>query len=418
MTRTIAPGLRYSRILDRRGPKRLRLLRMDPSRAVALDVAVPGGDITGTARTSAMARASDAVAAINGTFFLPSGRPVYVLAEDGRMLATPLLWGRAMSLSADERAFFAGHPHTLVEATSSELWSEVHDVNETELAVHELAAYTPAGGPAHIPPKGGCSVRLEPRRPARWTALRAGVERRYGVTASICGDRRLRRRDGIVLSARRTGAPAEFLRALGPGRGVTLSWTVGWRGALDVMGGNPLLLEGRRVVAPVDCGSFCARHPRTGIGVAADGDLLMMTVDGRQRGWSIGMSLLGFARALKRFGAVRAINLDGGGSTTMVVDGRVVNRPSDGGERRVGSALVVLRGRDPGEAAFDPAVRAATGARSETAAPDGPAAPGSALDPGSLGGLASALSRGELGGPRSLPAALTRALRHPPAPAG
>lgn len=410
VTRTVTPGVRYSRILDRRGPKRLRLLRIDPHRAPTLDVAVPGKDITGTARTSAVARAAGAVAAINGSFFLPSGRPVYVLAEDGRLLATPLLWGRAVSVAADESEVFTGHPRTLVEATSAQLAAEVHDVNENGLALHELAAYTPAGGPAHMPPERGCSARLVPRYPPRWTALRAGVERRFGVTASVCGYGRLRRRGGVVLSARRGSTSADFVSSLQPGRGVTLSWTVGWSPVLDVMGGNPMLLAGRKVVAPVDCGSFCARHPRTGVGVAADGDILLMTVDGRQRRWSIGMSLFGFARALRRFGAVRAVNLDGGGSTTMVVEGRVVNRPSDAsGERRVGSAVLVRRGPDEGEADLETSPRAAAGARSEAVAPD-EAAAGAALDPASVGGLASALARGELGASRSLPVALKRVL--------
>jgi hypothetical protein len=59
------------------------------------------------------------------------------------------------------------------------------------------------------------------------------------------------------------------------------------------------------------------------------------------------MTLRGFARLFRKQGARWALNLDGGGSTTMVVRGRVLNRPSDGRERAVSSALVVLSGRSP-----------------------------------------------------------------------
>jgi exopolysaccharide biosynthesis protein len=57
-----------------------------------------------------------------------------------------------------------------------------------------------------------------------------------------------------------------------------------------------------------------------------------------------------FARIMRDLGAVDALNLDGGGSSTMVVQGEVVNRPSDGRERSISSAILILPGPDPGEA--------------------------------------------------------------------
>jgi exopolysaccharide biosynthesis protein len=52
---------------------------------------------------------------------------------------------------------------------------------------------------------------------------------------------------------------------------------------------------------------------------------------------------------MRDLGAVDALNLDGGGSSEMVVDGEVVNRPSDGRERRITNAVLILPGADPGE---------------------------------------------------------------------
>ncbi len=67
-----------------------------------------------------------------------------------------------------------------------------------------------------------------------------------------------------------------------------------------------------------------------------------MAVDGRQPGVSVGMTLPGLAELLLEFGAVEAINLDGGGSTTMVVKGKIVNKPSDQtGERPVSDAILI-----------------------------------------------------------------------------
>jgi hypothetical protein len=85
------------------------------------------------------------------------------------------------------------------------------------------------------------------------------------------------------------------------------------------------------------------RHPRTAVGQSADGRLILVTVDGRQPGYSVGMTNFELALALARLGAVTASALDGGGSTTMAFDGRLLNRPSDpGGEREVAEGLFVF----------------------------------------------------------------------------
>ena len=84
------------------------------------------------------------------------------------------------------------------------------------------------------------------------------------------------------------------------------------------------------------------RHPRTAVAKLRDGKFLLMTVDGRQPGVSVGMSLQELAEYLLSIGATDAMNLDGGGSTTMFLDGKIVNTPSDReGERKVSDAIVV-----------------------------------------------------------------------------
>jgi exopolysaccharide biosynthesis protein len=83
-------------------------------------------------------------------------------------------------------------------------------------------------------------------------------------------------------------------------------------------------------------------HPRTAIAKLKSGQILLVTVDGRQPGESIGMSLTMLADLLIEFGAVEAINLDGGGSTAMFIRNKLVNNPSDAtGERPVSDAILV-----------------------------------------------------------------------------
>ena len=123
-----------------------------------------------------------------------------------------------------------------------------------------------------------------------------------------------------------------------------------WRKADDIVGGAGLLLwRGREVrdwaQERLDLKGFVdARHPRTLIGRDREGDVWLVVVDGRQPGHSAGMSLPELTDFSRRLGLVDALNLDGGGSSTMVVKGNVVNRPSDPiGPRPVSDAIVVLR---------------------------------------------------------------------------
>lgn len=87
-----------------------------------------------------------------------------------------------------------------------------------------------------------------------------------------------------------------------------------------------------------------ARHPRTAYGLSRDGKtLILLVVDGRQPEYSVGMTLEELAKVMLDNGAFQALNMDGGGSSTMVVDGNVVNRVSDAsGERTTTSSLAVV----------------------------------------------------------------------------
>ena len=83
-------------------------------------------------------------------------------------------------------------------------------------------------------------------------------------------------------------------------------------------------------------------NPRTLVGRTASGRWLLVVCDGRQPDWSVGLPLRDAARVMQHLGATDAMNLDGGGSSTLVVRGQVVNRPSDGAERPVSDALLIV----------------------------------------------------------------------------
>jgi hypothetical protein len=125
----------------------------------------------------------------------------------------------------------------------------------------------------------------------------------------------------------------------------------GWGHTVEAMGGNHFTLRNGALAAPgrdAYPGSV-RRDPRTNVGVTADGRVLMVTVDGRQPRYSVGVRLAEMGALMRSLGAVDAINLDGGGSTVMgkrsLKTGRfkVANRPSDGRQRRATQALAAFQ---------------------------------------------------------------------------
>jgi len=115
-----------------------------------------------------------------------------------------------------------------------------------------------------------------------------------------------------------------------------------------MVGGFPELLDRGRPVGDLGVaerpGFAGSRHPRTAVAVDEDtGRLWLVVVDGRQPPYSVGMTLPELLRLVEALGAEEALNLDGGGSSSLVVRGRLRNTPSDGEERAVVNALALVR---------------------------------------------------------------------------
>ncbi|WP_031515047.1 phosphodiester glycosidase family protein [Desulfofalx alkaliphila] len=110
-----------------------------------------------------------------------------------------------------------------------------------------------------------------------------------------------------------------------------------WQGVSFV----PILIkEGKPLPLPREWQN--TRHPRTIIGEYANGDLILIVVDGRQASWSSGVTLERLQIKLIELGVKEGYNLDGGGSSTFVYKGKVLNRPSDGRQRPMATHIVVM----------------------------------------------------------------------------
>lgn len=357
----IREGVYLHEIRESAGPNELRVVEVEPSTAVTLDMVGAGERYPELAPTSRMGQRAGAIAAVNGEFFTPPGRPEFLFQSDGTLWQTALHASNLFAISEDEEDIYVRRIRPSITAESavgggpsgggSARPLRVTSWNTVAPKGDRISGYTPIGGSVAQPPARACSLELGQETSPSWTAGRTGVQRTYVVTGSTCrGAARFHHGVDVVLTAVPHSAGARGLEAFHPRDRVRLEWAFGLPNVLDVAGGQPVLVKGGRNVVPRHCPtSFCDAQPRTAVGYTKDGRLLIATVDGRQPGWSTGMSLDAWANVFVQLGAEGALNLDGGGSTTMWVRGRgVVDRPSNPGhrERPVGTALVVLPGRD------------------------------------------------------------------------
>lgn len=367
--RTLAPGVAYRQFSDARGPWVVSLLRLDLRRPeIALRHARALDSLRGRERTTSMARrATDTgervLAAVNADFFeLGSGEN-----ENNQVIGGE--WWKGLKVTDSPYDTYDNvHAQFALDAErrptidrflfDGRAW--VRGAMLPVLTLNAVPSGTHEGTALFTPRYGATTPRDTTRQTAEAPLVAAGVRGdtalyvRRGPVSPASGTPIPRR--GAVLAA--YGSRAREVQAMADGDTVRILLATlprlarGAAPALLIGGWPRILLDGRNVAgeAAIVEGTISrnaeARHPRTAIGISRDArTLLLLVVDGRTTR-SVGMTLVELAEQMRRLGAWQALNFDGGGSTTMVVDGAIVNAPSDTtGERAVGNALLVVRAR-------------------------------------------------------------------------
>jgi hypothetical protein len=340
----IHDGVEYAYVDHKigRDPVKINLLRLDLKK-VRLDVHHAFEKAIGVEPTSAIAIRNRAVAAINAGFFRLdksefAGDAAGVLTIDNKLISEPTSERIALEIMNGGRSTEVAMEHLrfggMLWWRGEELENVVSGINR-ERKLGEVIAFTPEFGPNTKTDLTGLELIVRGKR----------------IVAISTGNS-LIPKDGWVLSA--SGGAVSLLRKMKIGDQVRPGWSEisDSRPFLkgpseDVTNGVPQLIKNGRIDITWEkekaSKSFAElRHPRTAVAKLNDGKFLMITVDGRQPGVSVGMNLQELAEYLLSIGATDAMNLDGGGSTTMFLDGKVVNTPSDKeGERKVSDAIVV-----------------------------------------------------------------------------
>jgi exopolysaccharide biosynthesis protein len=333
----------YRRFTDD-GSLNLHVLTVPKNASVSPKLGLAKDRVTGLERVSSMANRYDALAGVNGDFFstdVKSGSSG-ILAEN-QLISSPLVNRSYFGIATDGTYFMdrSAMQATVTAANGKKglvAWVNKNRDNFTDTIV----AYTPIYGTlTKTTTDTGSEVVLRlDNMPIttefETTATVVEVRNNNGNTSIPS--------DGIVLSG--IGSSKTYLDAnFKTGDSVKLSFNMqpSIPANAIVVGGGPRLIRDGVVGVESEGFSIGGRRARTGIGYDADGNLKIVVVDGGIGNYSIGMTLAELGEELKSRGAIEAMNLDGGTSSTFYVDGSVRNYPGQGeGERAVCSSLLFI----------------------------------------------------------------------------
>lgn len=367
VTDTVAPGLVHAYYVRQQGPWRLHVVTVDMrGRRFAVRTARALDSLRGREKTTDMAARARAAGrevrvALNADFFdLRSGESVNNQVSDGRIWKALAMSGTPGGAVKSARGQF-GVSRRGLPVIDRFVFAGVLRAGRTFWALDGVNAI-PSNGQGLVLwlPESNGRARADSIRPGRALAVRVirgswrdslMLQSRGMVLAADATP--LASGQGVLVAYGATAARLDSLAALPRPFAARADWLPSAGSIDELVGGWPVILRDgaptveasatRELTIP---GNANARHPRSLIGFDADtSHLYLVAIDGRSKA-SVGMTLVEAADFLRGIGVAHALNLDGGGSTTLVIDGRIVNTPSDpGGERAVGNAVLVERRR-------------------------------------------------------------------------
>lgn len=355
--REIEAGLEYTHIVKDEGPQSIHVLKVKVDRpGWQWTTGLGDGRIYGLATTQVIAAASASalqgrlLAAINGDFFAIArgnyqGDPSGLQIMEGEILSAPTnrgcVWFDA-----------GGHPNLgLVESKLRVTWPD--GSSETQIGLNErrgdnqAVLYTPilANSPKDVTnyeystrTTDGRELLLEPVDESAWQPFQIGKAYRAKVAFIREGGNSPITKNSVILSIGPKLLSSVPNLKVNEILEIKLDTDPDLTGSANAIGGGELLLANGQIATD---GKSRDRHPRSVIGWNTE-FLFLVVVDGRAPQVAIGMTYMELANLAKVLGCSDALNLDGGGSSTLWANGKVLNTPSDDAPRRVANALVLV----------------------------------------------------------------------------
>jgi len=356
-TTQFGPGMVYKRIVAPKVPWSLDVVEIDLTHPnVSIETAKANDQISGYETTSSMAarksyEGHQVLAAVNGDFYGSGGIPINPQVAEGQIVRAHTTPRSNLAVTENNKPFisiiqFSG---SVIKDT---LINPVHRANDFR-NTDELVFYNSFYGANTGTNEWGTEIRVELAEGCRWavndTLIVVAREKRMNV-----GSMGIPKGEGVLSGHGSSKAWLESHVSVGDTLQLVLNMTPGLPNVTALMGAFPRIVKDGQNYAvqgyTEEGGPSHApdRHPRTAGGFSEDSTkLYLVTVDGRAT-HSIGMNLTQLADFLiHELGVYQAVNFDGGGSTTMIVRGQIMNTPSDASERTVANSIQVVSSNEP-----------------------------------------------------------------------
>ncbi|MFD0714197.1 phosphodiester glycosidase family protein [Paenibacillus sp. GCM10027626] len=356
----IGPGAKYvwQDLQLKQGLEKVHSVEFDPKNpALDLQPGMTNGKVYGMEGLSKMAADADAagnrvIAAVNGDFYdMSTGVPLGLFMGDGEMLTSPPeKWSwLAFGLKNDGSTIYGLSPDLKRTIQIGDKTIPISHINRMRENTEALMLYTASFHSSTMTNDLGDEVVLDILE----GEVKSGQTMKLKVSKILYDKGNTPLNKGqVVLSA--SGKFRQELANLKVGDEITASFELEdeWKDVKMAMGGVFMLVKDGVAQTHEDK----ALYPRVGIGTKADGTVIMVEIDGRAPGFSEGVSYDDLGIIMRDMGAVNALCLDGGGSATFIarlpgnVERKVLNRPSDGNERKTANGLLLVNKAPEGKA--------------------------------------------------------------------
>lgn len=347
----LSPGVTYTwkDVEIERGYQKIHTVafNLNDNPHLELQAAKTYGKVYGMQTLSGMAGVADkpgnrVIAGINGDYYdMSNGVPLGFFMEGGKLLNNPDS-NFAFGLKSDGTTIYSVPPQLTQTLTVDGNTFPITRINRLRDKEDMLVLYTEDYHTSTMTNDGGNEIVAEITsgeiKSGQTVSLRVtAIHKEQGNTPLEPGH--------VVLSV--SGKYRDQLAALQVGSELTASFELedAWKDVTLAIGGyHMLLVDGQ----PIDYSGDQAVYPRTAIGTKADGTIVMLELDGRQPGFSEGVTLDELIKIFQDMGVVNAVNLDGGGSATLIAklpgenSVKVMNSPSDGNERKTSNGLLLV----------------------------------------------------------------------------
>ena len=310
----VEKGVKHVRMIKyyNNRPVRINIVELSQglNKNLSVEPSIASETLAARQKISNIATRENAIVAINGGYFKPqTGVPLGTLMINKKVYTGPIYDRVAMGIF-DNNKYEMARVQLKANVETNIGGLKIDNVNQPRmLSVHTIV-YTPDWGEYSPPtPRYGKQIVIEDGQLVKSSYGRCKIPK-----------------NGFVI----VGAEKNLNKIINAKRfRLNIKINPEWKDVNHIISGGPYLIKNGDIYVDMTAqklSSIGGRNPRTAIGYTSDNHLIMLTADGRE-GASIGLTLMELANLMKEFGCVNAMNLDGGGSTVMYVNGQVVNKP-------------------------------------------------------------------------------------------